>query len=954
MKKIVFVNLILTFIFFTGNSVFAQKYTYKGKVTDANTGESLIGVNITIKDNVHGTVSGYDGTFEYSCSFAPPLVFHVSYVGYEKKNITVNNTDEFINVELEELNILGQEVVVSASRVEESIREAPVSIEKMNLRDIQQVSAANFYDGLYQLKGVDMNVHGLMFRTPNTRGFNSYTNYRMNQIIDGVENISPGMSFAPGNITGLSQSDIESVEMIIGASSALYGPGGMNGTLLMKSKDPFKYQGLTISAQTGLMHVGSDVLDAPKPMGDISLRYAKAFSNRMAVKITGSFLRATDWFANDMRNRANLNDPTLNRETDPGYDGVNVYGDETLVSFNMLDIKDRVLGGIVDVRAEQLGYSPGSPKYDQLQSDIYSVYGSYFPNQTVTRTGWNEYDLSDNITENFKIGGAFHYFITERTEFIAKAAFVGGSNVYTAVNRFALNDYRRVLGKLEINNPNYFFRVWGNGGSSGNSYDLGATALLMNEAWKPSQDWFTDYVTSYTYAMLQNVDASYAHTGARMAADNRKLNGDPLYSGKPAFPFAGSEEFNTIKNNITSKILGQGGSQVVDKTKVMQAEGMYNFSNMIDFMNLQVGANYRLYSVNSNGSIFFDEPGNPLSIYQFGGYVQVIKDFANDHLRGTGTFRYDKNQNFKAQYTPRFSLIYFVDNERNHSIRGTFQTAYRFPSLSDQLLDIQAGLYRNIGGLDMVREKYNFSSTYLFPMSGRNPIKDRPILENGSIKIPALGPEKVVSTEMGYKGLLLNKKLFLDCYVYYNKYKGFEATQLIAQYEMPNPEPQDKYTLYETYFTTEDPVTSMGWALSVDYLFPNGILLKGNVAYNKLLDGIDQPGVEASYNTPDYRTNISIGHKRIIKNLGFNVNFHWQNSFLWEGSFGTGEIPAFATVDAHLAYKIPAAKTTIKIGGSNLTNNYYTTSFGSAQIGGLYYITLVYDDVLGYIERKRN
>jgi len=715
----------------------------------------------------------------------------------------------------------------------------------------------------------------------------------------------------------------------------------MNGTLIMRSKDPFKYQGLTISAQTGMMHVGSNVLDAPKPMGDVSLRYAKSFSNRMAIKITGSYLRATDWYANDQRDRSDLNDATLSRSTNPGYNGVNVYGDESLVSFNMLDVKDKILGGIVEKKADMLGYAPGSPEYEQLHNEIYGKYTSYFPDQNVTRTGWKEHDLVDNTTENYKIGGAFHYFLTEKTEFIAQATYVGGSNVYTAVNRFALKDYRRLLGKVEINNPNYFVRFWANGGSSGNSYDLGATALLMNEAWKPSVNWFTDYLTAYTYAMLADLDMSVAHSGARKTAEKNR-------------PMVGTDEFNTLKNKITGEILGEGGSQVIDKSKVMQGEGMYNFSKFIDFMDLQIGANYRMYKVNSEGTVFFDEPGNPLSIYQYGGYVQAIKNFANNHLRGTGTFRFDKNQNFKAQYTPRFSLIYFVDKEKNHSIRGTFQTAYRFPSLSDQLLDIQAGMYRNIGGLQMVRDKYNFSTTYLFPMSGRNPVKDRPILENGPMELPALGPEKVISSEIGYKGLVLGKKMFLDGYVYYNKYKGFEAKQLIAQYDMPNPMPTDEYNLYETFFTIDDPVTSMGWAFSIDYLFSNGILLKGNVAYNKLLQGIDKPGVEASYNTPDYRTNISVGHNKIIKNLGFNVNFHWQNSFLWEGSFGTGRIPAYATLDAHIAYKIPSMKTVIKIGGSNLTNNYYTSSFGSAQVGGLYYITLVYDDIMGYIERKRN
>ena len=930
MKKITFIGIVVFFIF-TVNGMNAQKYTYKGRVTDAKTGEALIGVNITVKDNVHGTVSGYDGTFEYTCTFAPPIVFHISYVGYEKQDITVNSTDEFMDIKLKELNILGQEVVVSASRIQENIREAPVTVEKMNLKDIQQMSSANYYDGLYQLKGVDMNVHGLMFQLPNTRGFNSYSNYRMIQIIDGVENISPGMSFAAGNLAGLSQSDIESVELIVGASSALYGPGGMNGTLIMKSKDPFNYQGLTISAQTGLMHFNSSVLDAPRPMGDISLRYAKAITDRFAIKTNFSYIRATDWFANDLRDRTNLNDPSLTRETDPGYDGVNIYGDERYTSFNLHEAGMGV--------AASMGLQPGTPEYEDFMKN--------FPDQRVTRTGWAEHDLADNTTENMRIGATLKYLINEKTDITARGRYVTSSVVYSAVNRFAFRDIQRYSGSIEINNPNYFFRVWGNGGNSGKSYDIGATALLMNEAWKPTYDfntqtgWIPDYITAYTSWITQNPgDYDKAFEVARLNADKGR-------------PLPGTDEFNTLKDNVVSKIIGQGGSQVVDRSSVYQAEGMYNFREFIDFMDFQVGASYRFYNIVSDGTVFIDEPGDPLTIYQFGGYAQAIKNFANDRVRLTGTFRFDKDQNFKAQYTPRFSLIYFVDRAKNHSIRGTFQTAYRFPALSDQFIDFNTGMYTIVGGLDKVKDRYNFSSTYLFPMSGTNPITDKPVLDNGPMTLPSLDVEKVVSTEVGYKGLFLNKKLYVDAYIYYNRYKGFEASQLLAQYDTPNPDETDSYTLYQTFFSTDETVSSMGWAISIDYLFRNGILVKGNVANNKLLDGINDPGVAANYNTPEYRTNISIGHNRIIKNMGFNVNFHWQSAFTWEGSFGTGDIPAYATVDAHVTYKIPSIKTSIKLGASNLTNHYYTTSFGSAQVGGLYYVTLVYDDVMGYIARKK-
>jgi outer membrane receptor protein involved in Fe transport len=251
--------------------------------------------------------------------------------------------------------------------------------------------------------------------------------------------------------------------------------------------------------------------------------------------------------------------------------------------------------------------------------------------------------------------------------------------------------------------------------------------------------------------------------------------------------------------------------------------------------------------------------------------------------------------------------------------------------------------------MDEVQNSYNFNSIPLYPMSGRNPVKDKPITENGPILLPGLSPEKVISSEIGYKGLFLEKKLFLDTYAYYNKYNGFEAVQLVAQ--LAADAGTDKDQLFQTYFTTDQPVSSFGWAVSLDYMTPIGILIKSNVAYNKLLESIDAPGVETRFNSPAYRANLSVGHHAIIPNLGFNINLHWQSNFLWESGFGAGYIPAFATLDAHISYKVAAIKTTFKLGGSNILNNYHTTSFGSAQIGGLYYISLVYEDILDYVTK---
>ncbi len=485
MKLLRYLTPFLIF-FSTSTAISAQGHEIKGKVIDAETGETMIGVNIIVTGDVHGTVSGYDGKFVLKSKIAPPYTLRFSFVGYETQEIKVSEPGKILEVKLIEQPYLGQEVVVSASRMEENILRSPVSIEKMNLKDIQQISTANFYDGLYQLKGVDMNVHGLTFRLPNARGFNDYTNYRMNQIVDGVENISPGLSFAAGNIFGLSQLDIESLEMVIGASSALYGPGGMNGTLVMTSKDPFTYQGLSASVQTSVMNIGSAVVDNPTPMYDINVRYAKAFNDRFALKVVASYLSATDWQAGDVRDRGDLNDPSLTRLTNPGYDGVNVYGDESLVSLNLKEVAPQVISGI----AESQGITPGTPEYEALVNKAMP----YFPDQMVTRTGWLEKDLSDDKTENVRLAAALHYFITDRTSAVVQANYSQGTSVYTAQNRFAARDFKILSGKVEVNNPNYYVRAWGVMENSGSSFDLGGAALRMNEEWKPSEDWFADYL----------------------------------------------------------------------------------------------------------------------------------------------------------------------------------------------------------------------------------------------------------------------------------------------------------------------------------------------------------------------------------------------------------------------------------------------------------------------------
>src|SRR5690606_2919210 len=172
--------------------------------------------------------------------------------------------------------ILGNEVVISASRTPERILESPVSVERMGIAAIKELSAPSFYDALVNMKGVEVSTQSLTFKSVNTRGFNANGNTRFNQYVDGMDNQAPGLNFSVGNIIGISDLDLDNVELLPGASSALYGAGGISGTMLMTSKNPFNYQGTSFSFKTGVNHV-NDANTSNQQFNQLDVRMAKAW-----------------------------------------------------------------------------------------------------------------------------------------------------------------------------------------------------------------------------------------------------------------------------------------------------------------------------------------------------------------------------------------------------------------------------------------------------------------------------------------------------------------------------------------------------------------------------------------------------------------------------------------------------------------------------------------------------
>jgi len=291
-----------------------------------------------------------------------------------------------------------EEVVVAASRVEESFLQSPVTVEKLNARALRLTPAPSFFDAIEHLKGVQVITPSLAFKVINARGFSNTTNVRFAQLVDGVDNQAPHIGGPIGNVLGPNDLDILSVEIVPGTAAALYGLNAINGLANFQTRNPFNSEGLSVQQRTGLNHV-SDPTGEVSLLSETSLRYAKVLSPKLAFKVNGSYLRGCDWVANDQTDinpNGNANTGLFGTDN-PARDPVNGYGNESS------DRSTLSLGG---------------------------------KNYQVARTGYNERDVVDYRLRTRKADAALHYRFAPGTELAYTYRVAAFDNVYQRSNRF--------------------------------------------------------------------------------------------------------------------------------------------------------------------------------------------------------------------------------------------------------------------------------------------------------------------------------------------------------------------------------------------------------------------------------------------------------------------------------------------------------------------------------------
>mgnify|MGYP002507726614 CR=1 FL=1 len=193
MKKMFRISFLVVLALCSAVAVQSQT-TLFGTIKSKGTGETLSAVSVTVKGTARGTFTDDRGNFRLTVDKLP-VTLVVSSVGYEDLELEVNTAAALV-LQLAPKAALGQEVVVSATRVATKILESPVSIERIGGSQIRDLPAASFYDAVQNLKGVDFIRSGLIFGTIGTRGFNGSGNVRFNQFTDGMDNQAPGLNFS--------------------------------------------------------------------------------------------------------------------------------------------------------------------------------------------------------------------------------------------------------------------------------------------------------------------------------------------------------------------------------------------------------------------------------------------------------------------------------------------------------------------------------------------------------------------------------------------------------------------------------------------------------------------------------------------------------------------------------------------------------------------------------------
>ncbi|WP_262489462.1 TonB-dependent receptor [Hymenobacter sp. IS2118] len=872
-------------------------------IVQTKEGETLPGATVFIRGTYVGTATNQLGEFSLNPSFTEGTVeLVVSYVGYETQVLQLTQPTALI-VQLLPSATLLNETVVSASRIEENILRAPVTIDKISGRQLERMSTPEVLAGLGMLPGVDVNSASMLFTSISTRGFNTAKSERVIQLVDYMDTALPSLNLSPGNLVGIPELDMESIEIIHGPASALYGSNALSGVVLFNSKDAFVYDGLSVRLRGG-----------ERSLLDGQLRYAKKVGERFAFKVNASGFRATDWVANNFEANSGSVNPA---GSTLGYDAVNRYGE---------------LSNLYSPFQNQPGFT--------VDPELYG--------KTVYLPGFTEQELikGDEKTQSYRVQGAVSYLLKDDLKLTVEAKRGVGTATYQNLSRFRIKDLGTNQYRAELKNAKGFVRVYSTEDFTGSSYELSQLSRLIglspaSEAGNTGS-YFQQYVVAYNsaYSAARNPGrpgGSLSMAEAQAFAQN-VANSTQLSSSDP--------RFTTLRDNIANDDQPGRGAQQNFNSFLNDISSQYSFKLGEAGTNLIVGGAYREYRLGSGGKLFADTDGERLTNYEYGAYGQLTQALLNDRLKLALAGRLDNFKNFDPSFSPRVAAVYSLGKNMQHNFRGSFSQAFRSPTQPDQFLRSDVGNFILLGNVGAGFQGYNFTNSQGQPYTPGAPLADF------ELSIDKLKLERVSTAEIGYKGAII-PNVYVDASYFRSRYNDFiggtafvgnvDGTRptfqqvnagLASGFTNPNASPA---RIIYTASNNSQEVRTQGATFGLTYYMSKALNIGGNYSFN-LLDRSNLPdGFLTFFNTPKHKYNL-IASGTVLSNLTYSVNYRWVEGHKQELPFANGQIRTYSTTDAYLGYTVPKLATTFQAGISNAFDANNVQIIGGPQIGRLAYL----------------
>ena len=964
--KTLFNRVILMSAMLLLNIIHAQT-TINGSVVDEETNQPLPGVNIVVKGTYTGVSADFDGNFSIATEEEFPITLEVSYLGFGTKTIEVTSADAALNISLAPGSDSLDEIVVAASRFAQRIFESPITVEKFSAKQIQQTPAADFFNGLENIKGIQLQQGGLFLNQVVTRGFATVYNEGFVTLVDMMNNMSPLFGFAMGNLIGLNELDVQSVEVIPGPASALYGADAYKGIMFLNSKNPFEHEGISAYYRTG---VTDQEVAGNNPFTDVGVRLATKLGNKWAVKASLNHKKGTEWMPADYSHQAipggEVN-PSYSKSA-PDYNGLNIYGERYFPSSNTWG-----LVGLLNPAASAL--AAAAPEYfDGVMS-----------------TGYQDRDLISNNAENSKGMFAVHFRPNEKTEISLTSLIGRGDSPLQGFGRYSMKNIQIEQHKLQIDSGRLNFRTYYTREQDGDSYQLSAAGgLLANSSssniadlsalglgsFSGYQGWFVNYNLTYMGALaqasgltpdfagilgfVQGVVAPHIMTGGTSINDLNALpGGNTMFAHNAARQAAnqgmiqpGTAAFEKALNSFTSKNLpvvqADPGAGIFDDTKTYNYELNYDLSDLTGDVDFLVGGSMRKTELNSGGTIYSDQDG-PIEYTEMGAYVQGVTNILNDKVSLTGSIRMDKHEFFDANFTPRLAAL--INVNENQNFRISFQTGFRNPTNQDQYIGLFAGDVTLLGSSPDNISRYNgavvltngnpfqFTGDYVFNNSYNE--------DGTAASLKNVTAEKITSFDVGYR---FKKPGFtFDISAYYSDYSDkIGSTDVYTPAIYPGGGTLATYrstgdfAIYQVDSNSDEDMKTYGLSAEMIKALSKNFIFNVIYDYNKL-DFTPTPGsnFEAAFNTPEH--NLKAGLIGNFNKLSFNLSSRYTSEYYYEASFVDGMIDARTVIDAQVSYQIPSLKAVVKVGGNNLGGKEYQSVLGGGRIGSIYYTSVSFD-----------